>query len=202
MIEFQKYPKTPRLFRDMLVSEKIDGTNSGIQVVLEGEDDWAAQMGAHVTVDGVKYAVAAQSRSRMIVPGKSTDNHGFAGWVWENADLLAKTLGPGLHFGEWWGQGIQRRYGMDYKKFSLFNANRWRGLEFESPDRSLGVVPTLYEGQFSTASVAIVLAELASRGSSAAPGFMNPEGVIVFHGASGQVFKATIENDNEPKGGQ
>lgn len=33
----------------------------------------------------------------------------------------------------------------------------------------------------------------------AAPGFMRPEGVVVYHSA-GQVFKALIENDDQPKG--
>jgi hypothetical protein len=30
VIEFQGWPKTPRLFRDMIVTEKIDGTNSAV----------------------------------------------------------------------------------------------------------------------------------------------------------------------------
>ena len=34
-------------------------------------------------------------------------------------------LVPGRHFGEWWGSGIQRGYGLDEKTFSLFNAYRW-----------------------------------------------------------------------------
>lgn len=134
----------------------------------------------------------------MITPGD--DNYGFAGWVYENAELLAKTLGPGVHFGEWWGQGIQRRYGMNYKKFSLFNAARWWGLQFDSPSRHLGVVPTLHEGRFSTNVVDLMLLTLREEGSVAAPGFMNPEGLVVFHKDAGQVFKATIENDDEPKG--
>lgn len=217
MIEFQKYPKTPRLFRNVVVTEKIDGTNSGLQIVLasellpeeyalatmSGAAGWVAEKYpeyAHHTVDGIHFVLAAQSRNRIITPGKSTDNHGFAGWAYDNAEMLIKTLGPGIHFGEWWGQGIQRRYGMDYKKFSLFNVARWGHLETDSPSKHLGVVPTLFEGRFSSPSVAVVLAELASRGSSAAPGFKDPEGVIVFHKDSGTWFKVTVENDEEPKG--
>ena len=221
MIEFQKYPKTPRLFRDAVITEKLDGTNSGVQVVLASElipeaERSTAYFGSseglieylkvhypqfqYVTVDGVSYAVAAQSRSRLITPGKQTDNYGFAGWVYENAEMLARTLGPGIHFGEWWGQGIQRRYGLDHKKFSLFNVARWAHLETQSPDRSLGVVPVLFEGKFSTAWVSLALSHLIEDGSAAAPGFMNPEGLIVFHKASGAWFKVTIENDEEPKG--
>lgn len=198
MIEFQKYPKTPRLFRDVDITEKLDGTNSGVQVVLEVED--AECIGHPVQLDGVRYVVAAQSRNRLITPGKATDNHGFAGWVYDNAEMLVRTLGPGIHFGEWWGQGIQRRYGLDYKKFSLFNVARWGDLEVDSPSKHLGVVPTLYSGPFSEYVVRNVLNILKDQGSVAAPGFMNPEGLIMFHRASGQTFKFTIENDEEPKG--
>jgi LexA DNA binding domain len=41
---------------------------------------------------------------------------------------------------------------------------------------------------------------LRSDGSAAAPGFMRPEGVVIFHTASGALFKQTIEKDEEPKG--
>jgi hypothetical protein len=200
VIEFQKYPKTPRLFRKVIATEKIDGTNSGIQIVLEPEDDGPVQLGTHVTVDGVSYAVAAQSRNRLITPGKATDNHGFAGWVYDNAEMLVRTLGPGIHFGEWWGQGIQRRYDMDYKKFSLFNVSRWGHLATESPSKHLGVVPELWSGPMSTRSLELVKINLQIMGSVAAPGFMDPEGVIAYHVASGQTFKYTIVNDEEPKG--
>jgi hypothetical protein len=36
-------------------------------------------------------------------------------------------------------------------------------------------------------------------GSQAARGFMRPEGVVIFHVASGQLFKKTIEGDEQPK---
>jgi hypothetical protein len=221
MIEFRSYPKTPRLSRDMVITEKIDGTNSGIHVVLAAEvlpevdrataifsspDALVEYLRIHkpefqyVTVDNVHYAVAAQSRNRLIFPGKTTDNYGFAGWVYDNAEMLARTLGPGLHFGEWWGQGIARRYDMDRKVFSLFNVNRWGDLEVDSPSPQLSVVPTLYEGPFSTETVDMVANLLQDKGSVASRGFMKPEGLIVFHKAAGQVFKKTLENDEEPKG--
>lgn len=196
MIEFQRYPKTPRLFRNVVITEKLDGTNAAVQVVLRAED--TGDDGTVVTVDDVVYSVAAQSRNRLITP--QDDNHGFARWVYENAELLARTLGPGLHFGEWWGQGIQRRYGMDYKKFSLFNVARWRGLWFDSPLKELGVVPVLFEGPFSEDVVREMVEHLRTNGSAAAPGFMNPEGVMTFHKAAGATFKTTLVNDEEPKG--
>ena len=51
-----------------------------------------------------------------------------------------------------------------------------------------------------TADVArFILGELVRSGSHAAPGFMNPEGIVVYHTAAGQVFKMTVENDDLPK---
>jgi hypothetical protein len=178
-IAFEAWPKTPRLFRDCVVTEKIDGTNAAVIVT----DD---------------YRVGAQSRKRIVTP--EADNYGFAAWVAKHETALAAALGPGRHFGEWWGQGIQRRYGLEEKRFSLFNVHRYADVDF-SDLPNVGLVPVLGAYTFSTEYVREVVAELAETGSKAAPGFMNPEGVIVFHAAAGQVFKVLIENDDEsPKG--
>ncbi len=32
-------------------------------------------------------------------------------------------------------------------------------------------------------------------GSVVSPGFMRPEGIVIFHVASGQIFKATLDGD-------
>lgn len=32
MIEFKAWPKIPRLFRDVIITEKIDGTNAAIHI--------------------------------------------------------------------------------------------------------------------------------------------------------------------------
>ena len=41
MIEFTKFPKIPRLNRDMIITEKIDGTNAQIYVAEQAEiDEW------------------------------------------------------------------------------------------------------------------------------------------------------------------
>ena len=44
------------------------------------------------------------------------------------------------------------------------------------------------------------LEALRVRGSEAAPGFMNPEGVVIYHIAGNIGFKKTIEKDEQPKG--
>jgi hypothetical protein len=181
---FQPWPKTPRLFRDIIITEKIDGTNAAI----------------HIEEDG---RVAAQSRNRLITP--DSDNYGFATWVHANAGDLAYILQPGTHYGEWWGAGIQRRYGQDSKRFSIFNTDRWAkvdavlgsSMQSRAAGATLGAeidaVPVLYHGQFSEAAIWEAVDELKENGSVAAPGFMNPEGVCVFHVASRQVFKVTTD---------
>jgi hypothetical protein len=179
--EFVAFPKIPRLFRDIVITEKIDGTNAAVGVTEDGD-------------------VYAQSRKRIITP--QSDNFGFARWVEENAALLADILGAGLHFGEWWGSGIQRGYGLrnGEKQFSLFNTSRWGHFADEGSGLpGLGVVPVLHEGVFDLNDVRVLLDHLREHGSQAAPGFMNPEGVIVLHPASNYLFKATIHGDDQPK---
>src|SRR5690606_40023600 len=72
----------------------------------------------------------SQSRKRLITP--TADNFGFARWAFERAEILAPSLGEGLHYGEWWGKGIQRGYGMDTRVFSLFDTSRWSGEDRKS----------------------------------------------------------------------
>lgn len=176
-IEFEPWPKIARLNRGITITEKIDGTNAAVIVTDEGE-------------------VAAQSRKRLITPGD--DNFGFARWVAENAETLTSLLGPGRHFGEWWGQGVQRRYGLDHKEFSLFNTARYGDTDF-SDVAALTVVPVLYQGPYSQDAVDACLDRLSRLGSVAAPGFMDPEGIVVFHSAAQQMFKVTIKGDEAPK---
>jgi hypothetical protein len=177
-IEFKAYPKTPRLRRTVIITEKIDGTNAAVGITEQG-------------------TVYAQSRNRVITPGKTTDNCGFATWVEDNQDFLRDTLRVGLHFGEWWGQGIQRGYGQQRKFFSLFNTMRWSGLAYHTGahDIGLGLVPVLNIGELTDDLIDRSLYTLRTFGSTAAPGFMDPEGIIVFHTASGQVYKVTLDGD-------
>ncbi len=88
------------------------------------------------------------------------------------------------------------------KRFSLFNVSRWADVppEGRSPRPSCcSIVPVLYSGPFETQAIHNVLAFLVGQGSMAAPGFMKPEGVVVFHTAAGAMFKKTIEKDDMPK---
>jgi len=173
--DFAPFPKMPRLSRECIITEKIDGTNAQVYVGHDG-------------------TVLAGSRNRWITP--EADNFGFAKWVQDHEDELRR-LGPGRHFGEWWGAGIQRRYGLSEKRFSLFNVARWPEPTDLPPCCHL--VPVLYRGTFSTDAVQEAIDDLAHRGSEAAPGFMDPEGVIVYHVAGGFSFKKTVKDDHQPK---
>lgn len=175
-VVFQAFPKIPRLKRSIVITEKIDGTNAQV----------------HVTEDG---RVLAGSRNRWITP--EDDNYGFAKWVKENEEAIRTGLGIGTHYGEWWGAGIQRRYGLTEKRFSLFNAGRWGGAARPS---FCHVVPVLYHGEWTQAAIDDTLEKLRKEGSVAAPGFMQPEGIVVFHAASHGLYKVTLEKDDEPKG--
>jgi len=207
-LEFKGFGKIPRLRRRIVIPEKIDGTNGAVGVLTEREPGFSDPRVQHVHPDGLALGVYAQSRKNIITPER--DNHGFARWVHGNAEALAVILGPGIHFGEWWGSGIQRGYGLekDDKRFSLFNTKRWAeliqavkaqvsGLEFPP---GLGVVPVLYDGDFSDFAINLILASLRVNGSQAVPGYMNPEGIVIYHTAGNLLFKVTLEKDVEPKG--
>ncbi len=179
-MEFQAWPKISRFFDSkIIISEKIDGTNA---CVIIGEDG----------------SIAAQSRAKIITP--NDDNYGFAGWVERNADELKTLLGPGYHFGEWWGNGIQRKYGMDKKVFSLFNVHRWGELINHDPGESIcDVVPFKIFELEGDATLDEIIKEGAAyfmRISRAAEKygkeFTNPEGYCIFHERSQQIFKVPV----------
>jgi hypothetical protein len=175
---FEEFPKIPRLRRGCVITEKIDGTNAGVFIAEDG------------------LTVHASSRTRWITP--EDDNFGFAAWVKEHAGELL-TLGPGMHFGEWWGAGIQRRYGLDHKRFSLFNTSRWGGSKAGTRPACCDVVPVIRGCEFSDQAITETLDALRTNGSLASPGFMRPEGIVVYHPASKGMFKVTCENDAEGK---
>ena len=193
--KFIEFPKMPRLSRDIIITEKIDGTNGQI-LITESSD------------------IFVGSRTRWITP--SDDNFGFARWVEGNKSEILK-LGAGRHFGEWWGNGIQRGYNLPKgeKRFSLFNVSRWclygnepnvipnsdpRIIKYqEILPECLYLVPELYRGIFDTKEIEDVLWDLKVNGSYASKGFNKPEGIVIFHIAGNLGFKKTLEKDELPK---
>jgi len=180
LLKFEAFAKIPRLFNDaVIITEKIDGTNAQIFIAYDGGP------------------ILAGSRTRWLTPGKG-DNYGFALWVEQNREELLK-LGPGRHFGEWWGCGINRAYDLHERRFSLFNVHKWT--DDAVRPKCCRVVPTLeVVPRFDTKRIEAALESLRHGGSVAAPGYSKPEGIIVFHCRSSHLYKVLLENDGIPKG--
>lgn len=202
-LEFEPFPKIGRLKRPIIISEKLDGTNAQILITDVNAAEETYPDGTYVqqvTVDSKDYYVMFASRQKYIKVGD--DNYGFAAHFTPKAAALVAALGEGRHFGEWWGKGIQRGYGLTEKRFSLFNTMRW-----DSPEQlerlvpvGIHVVPVLYRGPMTETQPYVD--ELKAKGSWASFGYMDPEGIVVYHMATRTMFKQTIDKDEEPKGKQ
>jgi len=182
-LEFETFRKIPRLSRQCVITEKIDGTNGQI-----------------VVTEDLKFYVGSRSRW-LVTPDDeslSSDNFGFGRWALEHKEELIKGLGIGRHYGEWWGAGIQRKYGLKEKRFSLFNTSIWSDAAVRPA--CCHVVPVLYTGLFETGVAEKCVEDLREYGSVASPGFMKPEGIVIYHVAAQQYFKKTLEHDEQPKG--
>lgn len=174
VIKWEPFPKIPRWSKGgVVLTEKVDGTNACVIV----------------SDDGTK--VFAAKRTSVMHEG---DNFGFRAWVEKNALELIK-LGPGNHFGEWYGHGIQRGYGLTEKRFALFNSFRWA--DGKGRPECCDVVPVLGVTSMAEANSSIDAAmdRLAREGSLMVPGFMKPEGVCIYVESSGTYYKKTFDGD-------
>lgn len=211
MIEFTEFEKISRLNREVIVTEKIDGTNGQVHIRPAEGSTLEHGYDCQIEVAGVPHYIRAGSRNRWVAHVGGDDNNGFGRWVYQHAHELAG-LGAGAHYGEWWGQGIQRKYGLTEKRWSLFNVGRWvrdpgEGLRETFPEGDkrayapycCHVVPILGWGIGLHEVVENALDRLRTDGSVAAPGFMKPEGVVAFHTHARTLFKVTLERDEEPK---
>jgi hypothetical protein len=161
-MEFKAFPKIARYdSQKVVVTEKIDGTNGLIYI--NGSE------------------IRAGSRTRWLDMTSEGDNFGFAKWVNENSEELLK-LGDGYHYGEWWGANIQRGYGVTQKRFSLFNTSRWN---VENKPQCCEVVPVIFSGTH--ADYADQWQPLKE--SLAAPGYIRPEGEMVYFIGSDRYMK-------------
>jgi len=178
--KFQRFKSIPRLSRECIITEKIDGSNGIIYIDKNNN-------------------IFAGSRNRWLwgsIQDKIyNDNHGFAQWVKQNKEELLK-LGKGIHYGEWYGYKINRNYKLNHNRFALFNREKWNP---NNIPECCEVVPILYKGIFDIDSIQKTLKQLEKNGSLAVPGFMNPEGIVIYHKTSGQLFKKTIKNDEKGK---
>jgi hypothetical protein len=191
-MEFTGFNKIARLNRECVITEKLDGSNASLIIVPKSSIPEIEYWKSELIVDD--FIIRAGSRTRFIQP--ENDNFGFAKWVHSNAEELVK-LGEGQHFGEWMGQGIQRNYGLKEKRFYLFNTSKWSDDTIRP--KCCYVVPVLYTGLFDTNIIKNIIEKLKKDGSVAISEFMKPEGIVVYHAASKQMFKITCENDEKPK---
>ena len=197
---FEKFPSLTRFSHGWTITEKLDGSNGQILIVPNEDVTNEACVNDLVlgrTPDGL--SILAGSRSKMLTATKQGDNHGFARFVADHASELIATLGPGRHFGEWVGRGINRRhYDLEGKVFALFNVHRWGAVELPP---FLRVVPVLFEGYADNpgAQAALALADLRAHGSAFVAGYQNPEGIVMRHGPSGTLFKKTFDYDEHGK---
>lgn len=177
--EFQPWPKIPRMRNEhIVITEKLDGTNAQVLITPEGN-------------------VFAGSRSRWIFPGKNTDNYGFAAWVEDHKSELLK-LGHGRFFGEWYGYGIgPRGYGLPDRRWALFNTFRPK----ETLPSCVEQVTVLYEGPGIRASALADdwIDKLNNEGSVHVPGYMKPEGIVIYSSLSRSRTKRLCEGDDAPK---
>lgn len=173
-LEFKAFDKIEQLKKvSMHITQKIHGTN--------------AQVFIYTKEDGTLDLICG-SRTRWIYP--DNDNYGFANFVNTNKEAFLK-LGPGHHFGEWCGPGINSGEGLTEKYFILFDF--WK----LPPERELPpqckTVPVLYQGAFDLNAIDLTMTELQTTGSKLVPGFMRPEGVVVM--TMGQRFKKTFKQE-------
>lgn len=170
--QHRSWPKTPRLYdaKGVVITEKIDGRNCAVYISEDGQ-------------------VGAQSRNNIL----THDEYGFYNWVKDNANALANYLGPGYHYGEWWGYKIGRGYDCKpgERYFSLFNTHRWADVSFSIPN--LTTVPIIYDGVFSEHAISNAEKSLKEHGSYAKPGFKRPEGVVLYHKVADKVFKVILD---------
>jgi hypothetical protein len=163
--EFETFPKIQRYEKGACsITEKLDGTNACLVFDEDG-------------------GMTCQSRNRIITPGAQNDNAGFAGWAAANREELFYFFGEGRHYGEWWGVGIQRGYGLVERRFSPFNVDRFNAsvIPFAWPN-NVTPVPVLGRCMLPdlNATIDTAMESLATEGSQAAPGWYDTEGAMVY----------------------
>lgn len=194
-MEHVGFPSIGRLYRDVCITEKIDGMNAAVVIDKVDSDGSLVDSPALAgfVVGNSFYHIGAQSRNKML-----TLEDSFGLWVFSNGFDLIHTLGEGRHFGEWWGKGIQRGYHQRRNWFSLFNTKRWN-IENTKHVDGLLVVPILYEGIFDATEIQGCLNRLDMFGSMAAKQVADvkasAEGIMGWHTKLQTYFKITLDGD-------
>lgn len=196
-MQFEKFGSLTRFSQGWTITEKLDGTNG--QIAFAPIELYEGPTDENSCVILGELVMRAGSRNRWLTLDK--DNAGFCWWAFNNAEELSK-MGVGRHYGEWYGSGIQRGYGLSGgdKRFALFNALRWT----DNPDtpECCEVVHAFMLNEYvdnphGAAMGAMSL--LKQEGSQHVRGFDNPEGIVMFHRKSGVAFKKTFDYDEKGK---
>ena len=199
-LQLKKFDSIPRLYRNVTITEKIDGMNCGIHILKADKYMSSSESGAlfSICIDGQWWHVSAQSRRALLY--FDSDQHGFAAWVFQHARELIALLGEGSHYGEWWGKGIERSYHQSRNYFSLFNTKFWNRENTKHID-GLQVVPVLYDGPYDDRVNYYALEQLRINGSIAAQEVdarkldFRAEGIVGWHQALNQYYKVTLNGD-------
>jgi hypothetical protein len=182
-MEFIEFPKIENVSKiRIIITQKIHGTNA---CVIIGEDG----------------GLSVQSRTRKITP--NDDNYGFATFVYKNKESFVKLLGPGYHYGEWAGPGINTGEGLTEKTFILFdfwnyisNKKNYSSQPVELPPQTT-IVPFLYHGN-DFSMIDKTFDELKINGSKLVPGYMHPEGIVITIGET-RYKKVFIQEETQWK---
>jgi len=175
---FQKWPKIKRVHKvDMVITQKMNGTNG--QILFEDNGDFMIG-----------------SRNQWL--SMHQDNFGFYHWAHAHITELFDIFGPGRHYGEWCGPGIQNGEGLKERVFFSFNpflekphTVEWMNVE---------PVPLLRHGRWGPNEMDIALAHLDIFGSAVSRRYyilgqnclVEPEGIVV--NIDGKRFKAYLSD--------
>jgi hypothetical protein len=205
MPKLKRWSTAPELFGSATLTELLDGHTIGIHVEVLKRNPRSGEVtvrdGDVMRVDPVGgaqfFRVWVQNRERMVTPDQR-DVQGVAAWVKAHAGAIAETLGPGIHFGEWWGYKICRGYGLPAgdRRFSLFNTARW-GFIDGTQVPSLYTVPVLWEGPLEDNwnTVREQMDKLHEQGSSAVPGYRYPAGVLLYHASADAMMRHVFKGE-------
>ena len=163
---YSSFPSIERLENIYcIISEKIDGTNGLIEI----------------NETNVRFG----SRNRYI--SFSDDNAGFANFFkdyearFKDAakDITTDESYPLRIYGEWFGCGIQRNYGLKDKLFMPFSSFYGEKLiEYQVPNV---ITPNImYTGKFSMEIVDTCMQQLKLNGSGVVKDYKQPEGIVIF----------------------
>lgn len=202
----KQWVNVPQLVSPVTVTEKIDGHTIILHIDrlkrMCGSQATLVRAGDVMQMGNSKpefYRVWVQNRQRIVTP--ESDVAGVAAWARDNAVGLVTLLGEGVHAGEWWGYKICRGYGLPRgdRRFSLFNTARW-GSKLLADVPGLSITPVLWEGVLGPSNMSDlldVMDKLRTGGSHAAPGYLHPEGVVVYHQGADTMMKYVFPDERK-----